>query len=320
MTNVSHDNRTNMVPPAERLTHVLPTATLAENGRPRKPFRDELYAIPNLRNAFTVAFLWVQSLGVVIAACLLHNPIVWVIAFMLMSRACVLHAILGHEAAHRLLFTNKAVNDWVGKWLVGYPMWFVLDGYRRVHMAHHRDEFGPNEPDIAYYRGYPITKASWRRKLIRDAVGISGYKNLRGFFMGWSNADRRRSAISVLAWQAALMIGFTVAGYPLAWPLLWFLPWMTSWRVMNRLRAVAEHGGMIRSDDRRETTHHIEQHWLARFWIVPYNTGWHLAHHVDSGVPFRALPRLHRELVDAQWVTPEITHRNYLRFWRTCVR
>jgi enoyl-CoA hydratase len=29
---------------------------------------------------------------------------------------------------------------------------------------------------------------------------------------------------------------------------------------------------------------------VARFWIVPYNTGWHLAHHVDMGVPWRNLP------------------------------
>ena len=27
--------------------------------------------------------------------------------------------------------------------------------------------------------------------------------------------------------------------------------------------------------------------------MVPYNTGWHLAHHVDMGVPWRNLPELH---------------------------
>ena len=33
--------------------------------------------------------------------------------------------------------------------------------------------------------------------------------------------------------------------------------------------------------------------------------GQHLAHHVDMGVPWRNLPRLHDELVRAGWVTPE---------------
>ncbi len=41
----------------------------------------------------------------------------------------------------------------------------------------------------------------------------------------------------------------------------------------------------------------MRQSWPARLTIVPYNTGWHLAHHVDSGIPFRNLPKYHAELV-----------------------
>ena len=32
-------------------------------------------------------------------------------------------------------------------------------------MAHHRQEFGPDEPDLPLYVGYPITTDSLRRKL-----------------------------------------------------------------------------------------------------------------------------------------------------------
>jgi fatty acid desaturase len=70
------------------------------------------------------------------------------------------------------------------------------------------------------------------------------------------------------------------------------------------------------SDDRRETTHHVRQSLLARFWIVPYNTGWHLAHHVDIGIPWRNLPALHQELVAAGWVTPDLEYPSYLALWR----
>ena len=70
---------------------------------------------------------------------------------------------------------------------------------------------------------------------------------------------------------------------------------MTQWRVINRLRSIAEHGGMEQSKDRRATTHNVRQSWPARFWFVPYNTGWHLAHHVDMGVPWRNLPAYHAE-------------------------
>jgi fatty acid desaturase len=50
--------------------------------------------------------------------------------------------------------------------------------------------------------------------------------------------------------------------------------------------------------------------------MVPYNTGWHLAHHVDMGIPFRKLPALHRELVAAGWVTPELEYPSYRALWR----
>ena len=39
----------------------------------------------------------------------------------------------------------------------------VGGSYRRAHMAHHRDEMGPEEPDAGLYAGYPIPPDSLRR-------------------------------------------------------------------------------------------------------------------------------------------------------------
>ena len=85
------------------------------------------------------------------------NPVGYVLAFLLMGRTQAQFASLMHEAAHRLLFANRRANDFVGRWIVGYPIFTSTDAYRRVHMAHHRHEFGPDEPDIPLYAGYPIT-------------------------------------------------------------------------------------------------------------------------------------------------------------------
>jgi fatty acid desaturase len=73
---------------------------------------------------------------------------------------------------------------------------------------------------------------------------------------------------------------------------------------------------MQASSDRRQTTHHVRQSWLARFWIVPFNTGWHLAHHVDMGVPWRNLPALHRELEQSGWVPDHLVYPSYPALWR----
>ena len=318
MTTIEHPpvRSGTMLPDPSILPMTLPAERLNERGRPVGPLRDELYRIPNVANAFHVIGLWVQSVGVIALALWTHNPIAWVAAFLLMGRAHCRFAILGHEAAHRLLFSNRKVNDWVGRWVIGFPSFVPLDAYRRGHMAHHKVEFGPNEPDRGLYAGYPITKASWHRKLRRDAFGNSGWKNLKNLLRAFTSTTSRGVAIRIAVWQVVLMVCFTLAGYPLAWPLLWLAPWMTMWRVINRLRAVAEHGGMEQSEDRRLTTHHIRQSALARFWMVPFNTGWHLAHHVDIGVPFSRLPALHRELEAAGWITPELSYPSYRAFWR----
>ena len=87
-------------------------------------------------------------------------PFGYLAAVVLMGPAFARFAILGHEAAHRLLFTNKRANDVVGRWLVAYPAFVRSTSYRRSHFAHHKEEFGPNEPDMKLYVGYPITRAS----------------------------------------------------------------------------------------------------------------------------------------------------------------
>ncbi len=306
-----------MVPPDSALpTDVLPTDRLLANGKPVPAIRAELRRIPNLRAGLAVGWVWVETIAILVLAVWLANPLAYIAAFFLMGRALVKFNILGHEAVHRTLFSNKKLNDFTGKWLLSYHAWVPFELYRRGHMNHHRDEMGPAEPDTALYTGYPISQASMRRKLVRDATGQSGWKILKGLLRGTRNARTRSVALRILGFQVVLLAIATAFGRPELWLLLWFLPWMTVWRVTNRLRAIAEHGGMTRSKDRRKTTHHVEQGPLARFWMVPYRVGWHLAHHVDMGVPCWNLPKLHRELVNSGWVTREYVWPNYRSLWK----
>jgi fatty acid desaturase len=306
-----------MVPEAAALPRVLPTERLQASGMPKPEIRNELRRIPNGHNALNVASVWLQSFGLLALAAWIDKWWVWPIAFVLMGRAFALYAILAHEAGHRLLFSNRRANDTVGRWGLAYPAFVPFDLYRRSHFAHHKDEMGPNEPDLGLYRGYPITRASMRRKLTRDAYGNSGWKNLKGLLKAFTSEVGRPAAVRIAIAQVGVAVVVTfVTGRWWAYPVLWLAPWMTVWRVINRLRSIAEHGGMGRSKDRRETTHIVRQTWLARFWMVPFNTGWHLAHHVDMGVPFRNLPALHDELVASGWVTPEITYPSYRALWK----
>ena len=279
-----------MLPESALPVDVLPTDQLAANGRSRcrAPRRAAPHPEPAQRGQRP------QRLRPVVrphrrSPSGIDHPIVWVAAFVLMGRAFALFAILGHEAAHRLLFSRRRWNDMVGRWLLSYPAFVPFDLYRRSHFAHHRDEMGPDEPDLGLYQGYPIPRDSMRRKLTRDAVGISGWKNLKGLLLALRSArgptggpahprrpGGRCSPGSPLVGRPELV------PVPLAGP------------VDDRLaghQPAAGHRRARRHDPLRgpaarpPTT--SASRWLARFWIVPFNTGWHLAHHVDMGVPFQ---------------------------------
>jgi fatty acid desaturase len=307
-----------MLPEATALDGFQPTDRIGPNARPIGAFRDELRRIPNTRNAFAVVLLYAQTIAIIWAAVHFDNWFVWIAAFLLMGRAHAQFAALMHEAAHRLLFRNKRVNDFVGRWFLGFPDFTPIDSYRRGHFAHHRDEFGPDEPDIPLYRGYPITKASMRRKLIRDARGSTGWKLFKGLLRAPFSKDPsiRFQSRAIIGMQLLFIAIGIALGHPWVYFILWLAPFLTVWRVINRLRAIAEHGGMERSKDRRLTTHSVRQHPLARFMLVPYHIGWHLAHHVDMGVPMANLPKLHRELRRTGYVTDDIEYRNYPALWR----
>jgi fatty acid desaturase len=306
-----------MIPATELLEGFTPTERLTAAARPAPGWREELRRIPGFRNAVSVASCWVQTLGLIMLAVWANNPVVWVAAFLLMGRAHAQLAALMHEAAHRLLFRNRRVNDWVGRWLLGYPSFTPTDLYRRGHMAHHREEFGPDEPDVPLYRGYPIAKESLRRKLVRDATGQTGWKLFKGLLraarMPGPGGTAARRIIGV---QLVLIATSIALGHPWVYWLLWFAPYMTVWRVINRLRSIAEHGGMRRSKDRRETTHSVRQSWPSRFTLVPFHIGSHLAHHVDSGVPMKHLPRFHEELRRAGYVNDALEYPSYTALWR----
>ena len=289
---------------------------LHPDGRPKGAFRDELRRVDDLRNALGASGAVAFPLAVVAVAVALSHPVAWVAAFLIMPIAQNRLFILHHEAAHRVLFSSRRINDLVGINLVG---WLTFGtgghGYRIGHINHHRDEFGPKEPDFGLYARYPITMASIRRKHRRDLTGVSAFRIVRPRFQRLGEVRHRRLTYWFLAGQALVFSAFWATGHPWLYLLLWVLPWATLYQGLNRVRAIAEHAGMTRSDDRRRTTHHVRQSLVARLIMVPFGVGYHLAHHADMTVPYRNLPRLHAALVEDGYVG-DLEWPTYRSLWR----
>jgi fatty acid desaturase len=297
------------------------SARLRPDGRPRPEFRAGLRRIPDLANAVAVAATMAAPVAIVWLAITFDHPVAWALAFVAMGSTLNRLFILHHEAAHRLLFSNRRFNDVVGINLIGWlPFGTGSHGYRRGHVNHHRDEFGPREPDFLLYSFYPISRPSLRRKLTRDAFGVSAWRIVKPRFSGLFDGRHLALSLRFFAGQAVVFGLFVLVGHPWLYLFLWLLPYLTLYQVYNRLRAIAEHAGMTRSGDRRNTTHHVRQSWLARLVFVPCNVGYHLAHHVDSGIPYRNLPALHAALVEDGYLPAAGIWPSYRALWKGLVR
>jgi fatty acid desaturase len=123
----------------------------------------ELGAFRDWRSWVSVLGNWglvFASMALVAAA---PNPLTVVVALLVIGARQLGFAVLMHESSHRSLFSNRKVNDWVGKWLCAYPVWSDLTPYRPYHLQHHAHTGSERDPDLALIAPFPITPTSFRR-------------------------------------------------------------------------------------------------------------------------------------------------------------
>ena len=293
---------------------------LHPDGRPKKAFRDQLRKISNFKNSFSVILSLLLPPLIDWVSMIYSHPLIWIFLILCMGIAQNRLFIIHHEAAHRLLFSNQKINDLIGIRLIG---WLAFGsgshGYRIGHIRHHRDEFGPQEPDFVLYSFYPISKSSMSRKLLRDLSGISAFRILRPRFQRLNDLRHLRLTVSFLSGQLMIVALFWIFSNLAMYFLLWILPWVCVYQFLNRIRAITEHGGMTQSSDRRRTTHYIRQNRLANFFFVPLNVGYHLAHHVDMLVPYRNLPLLDQALMEDGYISSDLIWPNYRSLWKALI-
>ncbi|NRA10233.1 MAG: fatty acid desaturase family protein [Myxococcales bacterium] len=261
---------------------------------------DELLCLHDARSWFSIAFNW----GVV-GACFAWvavwpNPFSIVAALFLIGARQLGFAVLMHEAAHRSLLSNKRVNDRVGNWLCGYPIWSDLDRYRPYHLKHHARTGGEQDPDLGLITPFPITRASLRRKVWRDLTGQTGLKIgraswARSFGRSAEDPAARRAARGFWISNAVLFGLLALAGHPALY-LLWVLAWLTTNQLVTRIRSIAEHALTPDVPEPEGLTRTTLPRWWERLLIAPNCVNYHLEHHLLITVPHYHLRRMHRLL------------------------
>jgi fatty acid desaturase len=274
---------------------------------------DSLLEVKDWRGWLTIATNW----GIV-AACFwmvawAPNPLTILLALFVIGTRQLGMAVVMHEASHRALFKNRELNDWAGNWLAAYPVWSDVKPYRSYHLVHHAKTGTPEDPDLSLVTPFPITRASFRRKVWRDLSGQTGWKQSLAVArrdLGISNKKNQRNMglrdgqkpdvgwhkVAPVAITNGILLGIlALFGHPELY-LLWVIAWLTTNRLVTRLRSIAEHALPGDTADPLQNTRTTRARWWERLLIAPNRVNYHLEHHLLMTVPLYNLPRMHRML------------------------
>ena len=273
----------------------------------------------NFWGAWLTLHVW-AVIGVSVAAFIIFpNPLVYAVAFLIIGSRQHGLAILAHDAAHGVMFENKALNERVGKYLLAAPYGGDMLAYRHYHLKHHRYAQSELDPDLPLSAKFPTTKASLRRKFLRD---VTGRTFLRLRLASWkmrnsdeiipgSDAFQKTSPLPFWISNAVLFGVFVLIGHPWLYLTLWLLPLWTWFFACLRLRNIAEHG-MTTNDD-NPLTHARTTHAnvIERVLFAPYWVNYHVEHHAYMFVPCHRLKALHRAMIQAGHGDEMETQKDY---------
>src|SRR5215471_4865893 len=274
------------------------------------------------RSIGLIAHAWTVILGAIVLVAIFPNPLVYFLAVMLIGSRQLGLAILMHEGAHRCFSRNESRNMALSQWLCAYPIFANTQASRRYHLQHHAHTQKEHDPDLVLSAPFPITKASYRRKFLRDITGRTGYEQRKAQLLNalgdpsWSLLQRaghfydklgRQIAVNALFWA-----GLAASGVWWAYPLLWLAPMLTWTMVITRIRNIAEHAVVPDSDDPLRNTRTTRASLVERMFIAPYFVNYHLEHHLLFYVPCYNLPKLHGILMRGSHATRMEVQRGYL--------
>jgi fatty acid desaturase len=254
--------------------------------------------------AWLVVSNWVLIGGIFWAAAAWTNPLTLLLAIILLGGRQLGLAVLMHEAGHKTLFKTQRLNEVVGQWLCAYPVLGDVGAYGASHREHHRHAGTESDPDLPNYRAYPVSKASFMRKLKRDVTGKTGLALLGYLFGGQGRNLMLREGESTDSTRQGLLVNLLMFGIMLAAGvgvlyLLWVIAYLTAYPLIARIRQVAEHGNVpnLYDPDPRMNTRTTYANLLERMIFCPNGVNYHLEHHLLASVPAHKLSQLHRLLL-----------------------
>ena len=256
-------------------------------------------------NVVSISLNWLQIIAAMALFFYFPNVLTFLLSVIVIGSRQFALAVLAHDGAHNLLFSNEKINDFISQWFCAFPLFSDNRPYRPYHLAHHRFTESENDPDLSLSAPFPITKASFRRKVIRDLTGQTGFRRysiaLKSIFS--SEADNfagriKKISDKISGFFISNLVIFSLIAIFSHWSiyfLLWWIPAFTYYSLIVRIRNIAEHS-VTPGDTNLNNTRTTKASLLTRYLLVPHHVNFHLEHHLFTNCPWYNLPKVHEML------------------------
>ena len=291
------------LPPDNRMIlHMGATTSYISKARVK-----ELAQRSDLWGAWLTFHVWFVVIAAMIVFIIWSNVVTFILAFLLIGSRQHGMAILMHDTAHGILFKTKALNEFVGQYLLGAPYGGDLESYRKYHLKHHRFTQSELDPDLPLSKKYPVSKASLRRKLLRDISGLTYFrlqlatlrmKKGEASDIEGSDAFQKTSPWPYLITNVIIFTILALLGHWWIYFVLWLAPLWTWFFAVLRLRNITEHA--ITTYDENPLTHARTTHTniFEKIFFGPYWVNYHVEHHAYMFVPCYRLKALHKAMTN----------------------
>ena len=256
-------------------------------------------------NVVAISLNWLQIIFAMALFFYFPNALTFLVSVVVIGSRQFALAVLAHDGAHNLLFRNEKINDLASQWFCAFPIFSDNRPYRPYHLAHHRFTETESDPDLSLSAPFPITKASFRRKVFRDLTGLTGFKRYSIAFKSIfsSEADNLTGKVKKISdkfsgFLLTNVIIFTLTAIFLHWSiyfLLWWIPAFTYYSLIVRIRSISEHS-VTPGKTNLSNTRTTKASSSLRYLMVPHHVNYHLEHHLFTICPWYNLPKVHEML------------------------
>ncbi len=281
---------------------------------------EEIKKKEDWRNVLSITLSWLQMIAAITLFYLFPNIFTFLTAVIIVGSRQFSLAVLAHDGAHHLLFSNSRVNDWATQWLCSYPIFTDNRVYRPYHFNHHRYTETQEDPDLVLSAPFPVTKKSFTRKVLRDLTGRTGLRRYGGAISsilktkGNNLFDKQLKILEKIhGFLLTNLFIFLFLSLTMHWSvffLLWWLPAFTYYSLIIRIRNIAEHAVTPGNND-FDNTRTTKSSLFTRLLMVPHNVNYHLEHHLFTRCPWYNLPKAHQMLIDNGYANKMCIENSY---------